>query len=82
MSFNYLKYLFILNGLAVILNDMDKKTRYPLKEFGYGNLESFMRDDNERPILLLIEMLEELLKLVPIVCKQLDIFEIKLQSTN
>ena len=56
---------------------MDMKTRYPQSEFGYKNLESFMTEDNRKPISQLIEMLEELLRLVPVVWKQLDLFKIK-----
>lgn len=77
-SNQYLKYLSLVHMLAVFLDGMDIRARYPLSEFDYNNISLLKEKQNKKAMDQLIEMLDELVSLVPVVWKQLDMFKTNL----
>lgn len=59
-----------------MLDGMDIKARYPLIDFNNNNIKLLMNINNKRALDKIIEMLEELIRLVPVVWKPLDLFKL------
>jgi hypothetical protein len=73
----YLKFILLTHILAVLLDNMDFKARYPLSDYDYQNISLLMRNENKQALKQLISMLDSFVILVPAVCKQIDLFALK-----
>jgi hypothetical protein len=76
----YLKFLLITHVLAVLLDGMDFKARYPLPLFKYKNITLLMREVNKKAVKDVIIMLDDLVSIVPQVWTKIDIFKLNLQT--
>jgi hypothetical protein len=68
----YIKFNSLTRILFPILDGMNMYARYPMHDVGYNNIKFLSGPEIRKPCLLLGEMIEELISLIPSVWKKIE----------